>query len=329
MVASVDAVVVTYNRRELLAECLEGVIAQTHRPRRVHVVDNASSDGTPEMVRSLAEHSPVPICLLTLPENRGGAGGFATGIEAARGDGADWLWLMDDDVRPGPDALRLLVDAPPARDPTTVCLAPKVVYASGGIDLNQRGTFRRRLIPLKPAAYLPGTYPEIGYVSFVGALVRTEAARRIALPRADFFIWGDDVEYSLRLRRVGKIRLVSESVMVHKRETHAYSNRRSRVWNQISPVKLYPTPIERFWQNLAGLRNYIWMKREYEQQSALSAAGTTLQFALKHLLIDDRPLRRIPWLLRYARAGRRGDFRNIDPAVWRQMVSGSPGRRES
>ena len=62
------------------------------------------------------------------------------------------------------------------------------------------------------------------------------------------------------------------------------------------------------------------MKREYERQSAISAAGTTLQFVLKHLLYDDRPLRRIPWILRYARDGRRGRFENIPPSRWMEMV---------
>jgi GT2 family glycosyltransferase len=323
----IEAVVVTYNRRQLLAECLRSLSAQTRRPDSVLVVDNASTDGTPEMVRELAARSEVPMRVLKLPENRGGAGGFAAGIDAGRDGECDWLWLMDDDVEPEPDALERLISSPPALDGGTACLAPKVVYANGGIDLNQRGRFRRRLIPLRPSEYRTGEYPSIGYMSFVGSLLRVDAARRIEPPRADFFVWGDDVEYSLRLRQVGEIRLVSESVIVHKRSAHAYSNRRSRLWNAISPMKLYPTPIERFWQNLAGLRNYVWMKRHYEQQSAVSAVGTTLQFVAKHLLIDDRPLLRIPWIVRYARAGRRGDFTNIDPEAWRAMVARTGGGR--
>jgi hypothetical protein len=227
---------------------------------------------------------------------------------------------MDDDVEPQPDALERMLTSPPAADPGSACLAPKVVYPSGQIDLNQRGRFRRRLIPLRPSEYRSGEYPPIGYMSFVGSLLRVEAARAVDPPRADFFVWGDDVEYSLRLARVGQIRLVSESVIVHKRSAHAYSTRQSRIANAILPVTLYPTPIERFWQNLCGLRNYIWMKHEYEGQSAISAAGTTLQFIGKHVLVDDQPWRRVPWIVRYARAGRRGDFTNIDPETWRQMV---------
>lgn len=311
---------VTYNRRPLLEDCLRALLAQTHPVQRVHVIDNGSSDGTPDAVRALAAGANVPLSVLELPENRGGAGGFAAGIASARRGDCDWLWLMDDDAEPQPDALERLLTAPPARDRDTICLAPKVVYAGGGIDLNQRGHFRRRLIPLRPAEYESGRYPEIGYMSFVGSLLRADAARAADPPRADFFVWGDDVEYSLRIGRLGKIRLVSESVMIHKRSAHAHSNRRSRLLAAVLPMTLYPTPIEHFWQNLCGLRNYIWMKREYEGQSGISAAGTTLQFIAKHLLIDDQPRVRVPWIIRYARAGRRGDFTNVTPESWRRMV---------
>jgi hypothetical protein len=202
----------------------------------------------------------------------------------------------------------------------TVALCPKVVYATGGIDLNQRGHFKRRLRALPPGEYRDGHYPELGFLSFVGSLLRTSAVRAIDLPRAEFFVWGDDIEYSLRLRRHGRLRLVPESVMVHKRSSQAYSNRRSRFWNALLPITLHPTPLERFWQNLCGLRNYIWMKRVYEGQSAISAAGTTMQFVLKALLVDEQPLRRIPWILRYAVRGRQGNFANISPSRWVEMV---------
>lgn len=299
---------------------MQALFEQTHHLARIYVVDNASSDGTSEWVEKIAAEAPVPISQIRLPENGGGAAGFAAGIAAAREDEIDWLWLMDDDAAPQPDALESLVNSPPAQEQTTACVAPKVIYASGGLDSNQRGHFHRRLRSLPESSYVPGQYPTLGYMSFVGTLLRAAAARAIDLPRADFFVWGDDVEYSLRLRRVGEIRLVSESVMVHKRNTHSHSNRRSRLLNALLPVSLYPTPIENFWQPLCGLRNYIWMKREYEGQSALGATGTTAQFLVKHLLVDDHPVTRARWIVRFARAGRRGRFRNIPPERWRAML---------
>ena len=316
----VCAAVVTYNRAQLLVECLDAVLAQTHPVDRLLIVDNASTDGTEAALRDRGLLDRPEVEYLRLEENLGGAGGFARAVEVARGVECDWIWLMDDDSEPVPDSLERLLTSPPAADPRTVAVCSKVVLANGRIDANQRGHFRRRLLPLAEREYRPGHHPAIGFLSFVGSLLRRDAAARVELPRADFFVWGDDVEYSFRLRAVGDIRLVPESVMRHKRVTHSYENRRSRFWNRILPGEFWPTPLERFWQNLCGLRNYLWTKRVYENQGPLSAAGTTVQFIVKALLYDEQPLRRIPWIVRFARDGRRGRFANIPPAEWARMV---------
>jgi len=317
---SVCALVVTYNRRALLDECLRAIEAQTVRPAKLIVVDNASTDGTPDLLAERGYLDRPDVHLLRLEENLGSSGGFARGFEAARESDAEWLWTMDDDAEPAPDCLERLLDSPPARAPGTACVCPKVVYADGSLNDVMRADFRRRLRPLGPERYREGQHPAIDVTSFVGPLYRVSAVRAIDPPKAEFFVWGDDVEYSLRLRRLGEIRLVPEAVMVHKPASQSHANRRSRFWNAVLPVRMYPTPLERFWQNLDGLRNYIWIKRHYEGQSAVSAAGTTLQFVAKHLLYDDRPFRRVPWILRYARDGRRGRFHNIAPAEWAEMV---------
>jgi len=312
---------VTYNRRELLVECVEGVLGQTQAVRRVYVIDNASTDGTEAYLRERGLLGDARLEYVQLPENRGGAGGFAAAVEIARAAGGDWIWLMDDDSEPVRDSLERLLAAPEAADPGTVGLCSKVVYGDGvTIDANQRGDFRGRLRPLPAGEYRPGHHPAIGFLSFVGSLVRTQAARAAELPRAEFFVWGDDVEYSIRLRRLGAIRLVPESVMLHKRVTHSYESSRSRFWNRILPGEYWPTPLERFWQNLCGLRNYLWTKKTYEGQGPMSAAGTTAQFVIKHLLYDDHPLLRMRWIVRFARDGRAGRFRNITPAEWTQMM---------
>jgi rhamnopyranosyl-N-acetylglucosaminyl-diphospho-decaprenol beta-1,3/1,4-galactofuranosyltransferase len=315
---TVAAAVVTHNRKRLLVECVEAILAQTRPVVRVLVVDNASSDGTEDYLRErgLLERG---VEYLRLAENRGGAGGFSEAVRRGRELDCEWLWLMDDDAEPSADALARLLDAPEAGDPSVVALAPKVQYANGGLDLTQRGHFKRRLRYLGEGAYANG-HAEIGYTSFVGSLLRISAARALDPPRAEFFVWGDDVEYSLRLHERGQIRLVPESVILHKREAGSYMNARGRFWNRVLPVEMYPTPLDRFWQNLCGLRNYIWLKREYEGQRSLSAAGTTAQFMLKALLYDSQPLRRQKWIVRYARDGRAGRFRNIAPEAWREMV---------
>ena len=87
---------------------------------------------------------------------------------------------------------------------------------------------------------------------------------------------------------------------------------------------LDPVPIEDFWRNLCGVRNYLWLKKRYERQSALSAVGTTAQFMLKSLLYDERPLRRLPWIVRFARDGRRDIFRTFGPREWSAILR--PGK---
>jgi GT2 family glycosyltransferase len=318
--ARVCAAVITFNRKDLLVECLDALLSQTHRVARTLVVDNASTDGTEDLLRERGLLRRDDVEYVRLERNMGASGGFARGVAAGRALDMDWIWIMDDDAEPRPDALATLLASPPATDLATVALCPKVVYAGGAIDANQRGHFRRRLRPLPASEYRAGHHPTLDFLSFVGSLVRTSAARQTNLPREDFFIWGDDVEYSFRLRRRGEIRLVSESVVVHKRVTHTFETPRSRVLNRLLPVTMWPTPYERFWQNLCGLRNYLWIKREYEGQGTLSSIGTTLQFVVKHVLYDDRPLRRIRWIVRFARDGRRGRFVNIAPERWAQMV---------
>jgi rhamnopyranosyl-N-acetylglucosaminyl-diphospho-decaprenol beta-1,3/1,4-galactofuranosyltransferase len=317
---TVCAVLVTHNRKHLLVECIEAILAQTRPVEDLVLVDNACTDGTAELLQRRGYIDRPEVRYLRTERNLGSSGGFARGFEAAKDSNAEWLWVMDDDAEPTPDCLRLLLESAPARDPATVCVCPKVIYGDGSLNEVMRADFRRRLRPLPASRYRPGQYPSIGVASFVGPVYRMAAVRALDPPKAEFFVWGDDVEYSLRLGRLGDIRLVPESVMVHKPVSQSHFNRRSRIWNALLPVRMYPTPLERFWQNLCGLRNYIWTKRNYEGQSAVSALGTTLQFVAKHLLYDDRPLRRIPWILRYARDGRRGRFHNIGPAEWAEMV---------
>src|SRR5688500_13373643 len=98
---TVSAVVLTYNRKALLAECLRALLAQTLPVDRVLVVDNASTDGTEELLR--AEGLLERVAYLRLERNLGSSGGFNRGVAAAREGGWDWLWIMDDDAEPRPD----------------------------------------------------------------------------------------------------------------------------------------------------------------------------------------------------------------------------------
>ena len=105
---NVTAIVVTYNRLPLLKQCLAALRAQTVQSFTVLLVDNASTDGTADYIKTLA--MPGLVCR-NPGENLGGAGGFAYGIRAAVELGCEAVWIMDDDTLPEPDALAALLAA--------------------------------------------------------------------------------------------------------------------------------------------------------------------------------------------------------------------------
>ena len=134
----VTAVVVTFNRKELLIECLEALARQTHPLDRVVLVDNASTDGTLQTVEASGIAERLPLDYLRITRNGGGAEGFHYAVRAGLDSGADWIWLMDDDCRPEPDALERLLASEKATAPGTAVLAPpRAVHLVGRPGMGQ------------------------------------------------------------------------------------------------------------------------------------------------------------------------------------------------
>jgi rhamnopyranosyl-N-acetylglucosaminyl-diphospho-decaprenol beta-1,3/1,4-galactofuranosyltransferase len=209
----VIAVVVTYNRRDLLLESLAAVLAQTRAPDAVIVIDNASADGTAAAVRGRYPS----ITLAELERNTGGAGGFAAGLALALGDAADLVWLMDDDTVPQPGALAALFDARgryPGPPPAVV--ASRVVWTDG--RAHPMNTPRVKPFASKAelaAAAAAGCVP-VRSASFVSIMVDAGLCRERGLPQADYFLWNDDFEFTTRLLRGTVGLLCPDSVVVHK-----------------------------------------------------------------------------------------------------------------
>ncbi len=216
--ARVVAVVVTWNRRDLLTEALQAVLAQTRPPDAVVVVDNASTDGTAQLLAADFEHVEV----LTSPRNLGGAGGFALGIRHALGrDACDLLWLMDDDTVPRATALETLIAARSAYAGRPPALVGSRVVWTDGRD-HPMNTPRRRLgasrADIRRAAAC-GCLP-VRSASFVSVLVDAAVVRSRGLPLADYFLWNDDFEFTTRLIRGQVGLLCPASVVVHHTATY-------------------------------------------------------------------------------------------------------------
>ena len=234
--ASVCAVLVTYNRRDLLARALDKIAAQERRPDAVLVVDNASTDGT----RELLEGKDVEV--LRLPDNAGGAGGFAAGLRHARSAGHDWYWLMDDDTFPEPDCLAtLLAGADRAPRPPSV-MTSAVRWKDGTLHPMNRPWPRTNARADFVLAARVGLVPVRG-ATFVSTMIHRDAVDRHGVPLAHYFIWLDDMEYTCRVLKDEIGYLAPDSVAVH--------------WTD----DLYNTVTDDRGRFYYKVRNHLWMVR--------------------------------------------------------------------
>ena len=243
----IAAVVVTYNRKDLLQECLSAIMKQEKLPQacslNIIVVDNASTDGTGETIQSLIsarEDADKQIVYFNTGSNLGGAGGFQFGIRKAVELAYDYLWLMDDDCVPTETALAALIaagwkldskrrDNNSARNssvqnsqarnglmqnnPAWGFLSSKVLWKDGSIcKMNvQRRTMTGNVTDFSPHQVTP-----VVMASFVSLFVPAAVVREMGLPIKEFFIWTDDWEYTRRISRKYPCFLVTDSVVTHK-----------------------------------------------------------------------------------------------------------------
>jgi GT2 family glycosyltransferase len=298
--ARVVAVVVTWNRRDLLVESLAALAAQTHAPLEVVVVDNASTDGTAEILARDHAH----LHTVSLTANTGGAGGFAAGIERALTLGPDLVWLLDDDTVPTPTAAEQLVAAwstypstgsgrRPGQRPAV--LASRVVWTDGrDHPMNTPRPKPFASSGERAAAAQVGCVP-VRSASFVSIMCDVAVVRERGLPIADYFLWNDDFEYSTRLVR-GRVGLsVPASVVVHKTKVFGSTD---------------ADPGERFFYEV---RNKVW----------LFTQGTGLTPAEK-LLYGGSTARR--WVRTFARSG---DRRTLARGHGRGLRTGLTSRPRS
>jgi GT2 family glycosyltransferase len=209
----VCAIVITYNRKELLSECLAALLAQTRAADEIVVVNNASTDGTADLLAQAFSQ----VTTLNLTENVGGAGGFYEGMRWAHACEFDWVWLMDDDTIAAPDALSELLAAGDRFDrrERPEMLASKVVWTDGSLHSMNISNLKRhdpeRMLLAAERATL-----SIRSTTFVSLLVHRDVIERHGLPVADYFIWNDDAEYTARALRDGFGVVVPTSVVTHK-----------------------------------------------------------------------------------------------------------------
>nr|WP_314843646.1 glycosyltransferase family 2 protein [uncultured Microbacterium sp.] len=211
---SVAGVVVTFNRLEKLKTVIASIEAQTHPVETLFVIDNASTDGTAEYLAEL--ETTVPLEVVTMETNSGGAGGFSEGMLRGYASGADHVWIMDDDCYPKPEALASLIsgfDGAVAELGGEVPFACSVVeFTDGSIcEMNNpvpTWDWGRLLVKGQKNVMVTAC-------SFVSVLIPRWAIAEYGLPYSEYFIWFDDREYTLRLTARCPGVQVMDSVVVH------------------------------------------------------------------------------------------------------------------
>lgn len=333
---TICAVIVTYNRKKLLLECLVSLLKQTRALQGVYLVDNASTDGTPELLmekgligtlppvnlkepweRSLkvsnhTDKNPIELHYLRMPENTGGAGGFYEGVRRGYVKGYHWLWMMDDDAEPSIDALEILCQK---MSEEITALAGTVVLPDNRIAENHRGTINfKRVFPAmqKPLPLLlyNQTAVKIDMSSFVGLLIRRDIVVKIGFPAREFFIYHDDVDYCIRVRKVGEILLIPASVIKHKELSG------NLISKSFLKVKSFRIPFRRFWLQYYYLRNLIWLGKKHSTNRVMFYVSLILyltKLLIGIILYDDNKIKRIRLVLNSYIDGLKGLFDNSRP----------------
>lgn len=207
-------IVVTYNRKKLLEENINALLKQSYKNHDIYIIDNASTDGTREMVEKFSDKR---IKYYNTGSNIGGAGGFSFGLKEALKKEYDYVWLMDDDAIPDKKALESLIEKAKVLNDKFSYLASLVYWTDGKLfPMNVPTNNPSYVIDYEYDLIKNNRLLPIGTTSFVGCFINTKYVRELGLPIKEFFIYGDDLEYTNRLMKKERAYLDLDSIIVHK-----------------------------------------------------------------------------------------------------------------
>jgi GT2 family glycosyltransferase len=243
----VTVIVPNWNLKDDLAECLVSLEGITYPWSTIVVVDNASDDGSAEMVRA---RFPA-VHLLVNEQNLGFAAGSNVGLRYALSQGAEAVFLLNNDTVVAPDMLARLVDVMQA-EPSLGILAPKILYHGTKDRVWYLGHRRSSWLPVPrrvdpQLGERPGdpTWFEVDYVSGCGMLIRREVLEHVGLLDEALFMHYEDADYCRRAQRAGyRLACVPGARMWHKisrsSRRAAPEVRRNRARNRVLFYRRHP-----------------------------------------------------------------------------------------
>ncbi len=243
---NVFTVILNTNRRDDTLACLAALHHSTYKRHTIIVLDNASTDGSVEAIK--AEFPRVE--LIHLKENKGYAGNNNVGIAAAIAQGADWVYVLNEDTIQAPDCLEHLV-AVGESDPTIGIVGPMVYHADnpdviqsagGWIDHHWQAGHKGQNDPDKGQFAEPHA---VAWVSGCAIMVRREVIEQLGMLDEHFFYYWEETEWCVRTKRAGwKIMHVPQA----------------RLWHKGVQIDYRPGPNVAYYNT----RNYLMMLRKHE-----------------------------------------------------------------
>ncbi|WP_104201876.1 glycosyltransferase family 2 protein [Billgrantia saliphila] len=278
MATKVIGVILTYNRKELLELCLKAIHSQTRPCDMILVINNASTDGTLEFLKS-GKYPNIKVYSLKI--NVGAAGGFNTGFRLAYDNGADHVWMMDDDVIPESDALEklLVADELLERKGMSRSYLLSTAYTEHGQVTNtpQVSNARNRAGYFGWPEQLEHGLVAVGSGTFVSILVPRNTLEKYGLPISSMYIWGEDAEFTLRITRDKPGYLVGTSRVAHLR----HGGGTISIVTESNPIRI------RYYKNF--IRNNLYISRKYKtRRRTVSILFNNVVLALK-MLVKRRP----------------------------------------
>ena len=250
---TIAACVVTYNRKDKLVKCLHALLNQTYSDFQIIVVDNASTDGTKDAIQEFIQNNQIRY--YNTGKNLGGAGGFNFAIKKVANK-FSYLWIMDDDTYPNNDSLEEFVVHINTLDNEFGYLTSLVEWSDGSACLMNIQTLHDK--PFSKIKFLENGLIPVKSASFVSLFIKSDVVKKVGLPIKEFFLWGDDTEYTQRLNSYGGY-IVTSSVVLHDMENNDGIDILNSDYNRIQRYTLF-------------IRNRIYIAKSSENKSKIIRA---------------------------------------------------------
>ena len=218
----ITIVILNWNRKADTLECLDSIKRLTYPSFSVILVDNGSTDGSPDAIEHWSD-GEIPVTLIRNEKNLGFVGGSNQGMRHALATDTDYVFLLNNDTVVKPDVLNILVQVA-ERSEEIGMVGPKIYQYGKGNILDSAGT---RTIPWLAQGFLIGhgeedhgqyDYPaDLPYVTGTALLVKRAVLEQVGMMDEDYFCYFDDFDWGMKAREAGyKLYLEPKAVIHHK-----------------------------------------------------------------------------------------------------------------